>query len=206
DGEVITAHCPNSGRMLGCSHPGSPVFVSRSSTPGRRLPFTWEMIEMPASRVVINTMVTNRIVKQAVHTGMIPELRGYSEIETEVRCSPSSRIDFLLNGGGKTPCFVEVKSCTLVEEGRAMFPDAVTTRGQKHIRELETQLLRGMRCMMFFLVQRMDALYFSPADHIDLVYGRELRRVHELGLEVLVYSTRITEKGIMLGEKIPSEV
>ncbi|HDP25494.1 MAG TPA: DNA/RNA nuclease SfsA [Deltaproteobacteria bacterium] len=203
DGTMITAHCPNSGRMLGCSDPGRAVAVSRSTNPARKFSHTWELIEMPTSLVLINTQRTNAIVKQALDTGLIPELNGYSSIKAEVRCSEHSRIDFLLTGQGKPPCFVEVKSCTLVEDGLAMFPDAVTTRGLKHLRELELQLRGGMRCMVFFLVQRTDACSFMPADRIDAVYGQELRRIHSLGLEICTYTTQVTHEGIALNSKIP---
>ena len=114
-----------------------------------------------------------------------------------------SRIDLRLDGKGKDPCYVEVKNCTLVENGEACFPDAVTSRGLKHLRELQELHRQGCRCVMFYLIQRMDAKRFKPADHIDPDYGKGLRKAAKNGVEIIVYDTKIDLNGIRLNRRIP---
>lgn len=203
EGTVITTHCPNSGRMLSCSEPGRTVHMSISGRPGRKFPYTWEMIEMPESLVVVNTMRANQIARSAIEQDLIPELSGYSSIRQEVRIGDHSRIDLLLTGQGRAPCLIEVKSSTLVEQGTAMFPDAVTERGLKHVRELELMCRKGYRSVMLFIIQRMDACSFIPAAHIDPAYATGLQTAHKEGIEVLAYDTVIDLSGIALGRNIP---
>jgi sugar fermentation stimulation protein A len=205
-GEVITAHCPNSGSMRGCLEQNAQVFLTTSSNPKRKFSKTWEFIEMPSSIVVINTLMANRIVKKAVRSGFIPELASYDNIRAEVPYGNNSRIDLLLEGHSRKPCYVEIKSCTLVEDGIAMFPDSITTRGHKHLIELEGEIKSGNRCVMFFLVQRMDSYVFRPAEHIDPTYAEELRVAHSCGVEILVYTTDINLDGVSLGRKIPFDL
>ncbi len=199
---LVTAHCPNSGSMLGCSEPGRPVYISRSNNPTRRLKYTWEMIEMPTSLVGINTLVPNRLVKASIEAGIIGELRGYGHVRSEVRIGKNSRIDLVLSSKDSN-CFVEVKNCTLVEKATAYFPDAVTSRGLKHLHELQEVVKQGHRAVMFFLVQRMDAEEFSPADHIDPAYGRGLREAVDMGVELLAYDVTIDLKTIALRRALP---
>ena len=202
-GELITAHCPNSGRMLECSQPGCTVLVSRSSNPTRKHAFTWEIIEMPSSPVVVNTMRANQAAGSGLRKGLIGELSGYDEVKNEVAIGNSTRIDFFLTGEDKPPCIVEVKSCTYVEHGIAMFPDAVSDRGRKHLIELQAARLKGMRSVLLLLIQRMDAHIFRPADHIDPAWGSELRKAHAAGVEVIIYDTRISDRGMELAGKVP---
>jgi sugar fermentation stimulation protein A len=201
NGTIITAHCPNSGRMLGCAEPGRAVFLSFSDNKSRTYPYTWEIIDMPGSPVVVNTLRANHATREAVRRDVIPELSGYTSIRPEVKVD-HSRIDLLLTGAGKQPALVEVKSCTYAEDGRVMFPDAVTARGLKHLKELSRSLGEGYRCVMFFLVQRMDARIFAPADHIDPAYSAELRRACKAGVEILVYDIKIDHEGIAPGNKL----
>lgn len=203
DGPIVTAHCPNSGRMLTCSDPGRPVFLSLSGRKGRKFPYTWEMIEMPDSMVVVNTLHANLTAMSAIEQALIPELSGYSTIRREVRVGEHSRIDLFLAGRGRDPCLVEVKSSTLVESGIAMFPDAVTERGLKHIQELRSMCRKGYRCVLLFIVQRMDARAFTPAAHIDPAYAAGLREALREGIDLLVYDTVIDLSGIALGRNIP---
>jgi sugar fermentation stimulation protein A len=203
DGRVITAHCPNSGRMLGCSEPGRTVFLSQSHNKSRKLPYTWEIIDMPGSLVVVNTLRANQAAKAAMQRGLIPGLSGYSSIRSEVKIGKHSRIDFLLEGDHEKQTLVEVKSATYSVDDCVMFPDAVTARGLKHLKELQKSLAIGYRCVMFFLVQRMDAHFFTPADHIDPAYAQGLLVARSIGVEVLVYGTKITHEGMALGPKIP---
>ena len=205
NGHVVTAHCPNSGSMLGCSEAGRPVYLSRHNNPNRQLKYTWEMIEMPTSLVGVNTWVPNQLVKESIIHKKIRALRGYEEIRSEVKYGENSRIDLLLEKGEKR-CFVEVKNCTLVEEGLAYFPDAVTSRGLKHLVELQAELRKGSRCVMFYLVQRMDAKRFRPADQIDPAYGEELRRAFRNGVEILVYDVFLDLDGISLQRQLPYDL
>jgi len=200
NGHVVTAHCPNSGSMLGCSEPGRPVRISRQNSPRRRLKYTWEMIHMARSWVGVNTLVPNRLVHASIQAGRVPSLKGYPVIRREVAYGENARIDLLLENG-ENKCFVEVKNCTLVEDETAFFPDAVTARGLKHLVELQREVRKGHRSVMFYLIQRMDAKRFCPADHIDEAYGRELRRAVQNGVELLAYDVNITLEGIRLNRK-----
>ena len=200
---IVTAHCPNSGSMKACSEPGRTVYLSRHNNPKRKLKYTWELIEMPNSLVGVNTMVPNRLVYNSIRSSSVTELTGYEDVTREVTTGKGSRIDLRLDGKGKEPCYVEVKNCTLVENGVASFPDAVTSRGLKHLRELQKLHGQGCRCAMFFLIQRMDARRFKPADHIDPAYGTGLRAAVAAGVEVLVYDSNIDLNGIRLNRRIP---
>jgi len=205
NGRVVVAHCPNSGSMLACSEPGRRVYLSRHNNPKRRLRYTWELIEMPTSLVGVNTMVPNRLVKAAILADLIDRLTGYEKVRSEVAYGTNSRIDLLLENGPMR-CFVEVKNCTLVTDGAASFPDAITTRGLKHLKELQAQVRSGDRSVMFYLIQRMDAGLFRPADRIDPAYGRELRRAIQNGVEVMAYDVAVDLKGIELNRKIPFDI
>lgn len=195
---VVTAHCPNSGSMLSCSEPGRPVYLSRHNKPGRKLKYTWELIDMPGSLVGVNTQVPNRLVKQSIEAGRVEPLSGYETVKPEVKVNDHSRLDLMLSAKNRPPCYVEIKNCTLVNGGDACFPDAVTTRGRKHLEELIFLAAAGNRCVMFFLIQRMDAVSFRPADHIDPEYGKALRKAAGKGVEVLAWDVTIDLDGIAL--------
>ena len=188
--------------MKGCATPGSPVFVSRSATPGRKYPLTWELVESDGFWAGINTALPNRLVREAIEDGTVPELQGYDTIRPEVPYGQNSRIDLLLESPGRR-CFVEVKNATLVEEGTALFPDAVTTRGQKHLIELMRVVSEGDRGVIFFTVQRGDGHRLSPADAIDPEYGRLLRLAMKNGVEALAYRAVVTPEEIVLKERLP---
>ena len=206
NGTTITAHCPNSGSMQACSEPGRPVFVSFHDNPKRKLKYTWELIQMPGSLVGVNTQIPNRLVYHSILNGMVKELRGYDTVKREVKVGQHSRLDLMLSGPGRRSCFVEVKNCTLVDDGVALFPDAVTTRGRKHLLELQTLVAEGCRCAMFYLIQRMDARVFKPADHIDPAYGQTLRETVRKGVEVLAYDVHIDRQQIVLNSKVPYDL
>ena len=205
NGHVVTAHCPNSGSMKTCSEPGRPVYLSRHNKPSRRLKYTWEIIDMGRSLVGVNTIVPNRLTKASIAAGYVEDLTGYDTIRSEVKYGENSRIDLLLENGGER-CFVEVKNCTLVSDGLVCFPDAVTSRGFKHLVELQNQIRQGDRSVMFYLVQRMDAERFQPADHIDPAYGQELRKAVQNGVEILVYDVAIDLEGISLNRRLPYQL
>lgn len=202
-GETVTAHCPNSGSMKTCSEPDRPVYLSRHDKPSRKLKYTWELIQMPGSLVGVNTLTPNRLVQRSVENKDVPELSGYREIQKEPVISPKSRLDLLLTGSGSKACYVEIKNCTMIDGQAAMFPDAVTARGLKHLLEMHQLVSQGHRCVMFFLVQRMDARFFRPADEIDPAYGKALRKARQNGVEVLAYDVDIDLAGIRLNRKLP---
>ncbi len=206
DGKVITVHCPNSGSMMGCSEPGRTVYLSRSDNPRRRFAYTWEMIRMPTSLVCVNTLLTNKLVLRATVRGVIEALAGYDKVRSEVRCGPDSRLDLLLQRSDTDRCFVEIKSCTLVENGIAFFPDAVTSRGLKHLKELQRQVDLGNRAVIFFLVQRTDSKVFRPADRIDPAYASELRHAVKNGVEIHCYDVALNLKRIVIKKSIPHEL
>jgi len=206
DGQEVTAHCPNSGSMARCSRPGQPVYLSEHDSPKRKLKFTWELIRMPSSLVGVNTLVPNRLVAAAAAQGLVPELTGYDQVRREVKVGDHSRLDLMLSGGERRDCYVEIKNCTLVEDGTALFPDARTVRGQKHLDELVRLTEAGARAVIFFVVQRTDARCFSPADAIDPDYGRLLRQVVDRGVELMVYDTAIDLKGIALHRHLPTRL
>jgi sugar fermentation stimulation protein A len=203
DGTVVTAHCPNSGSMKGCAVPGSPVLLSLQDSPKRKLRYTWELVQVNGFWVGINTQHPNRLVREAIEAGEIVELRGYDSVRGEVPYGHErSRIDLLLSGE-RGLCYVEVKNVTLREGDRALFPDAVTERGQKHLRELQQMVAEGHRGVIFFLVQRDDTSSVSPADAIDPAYGRLLREVVANGVEALAYRATVTPTGITVTAPLP---
>jgi sugar fermentation stimulation protein A len=182
------------------------VYLSFHDNPKRKLKYTWELIEMPTSLVGVNTLVPNRLVSESIKADVVPELSGYETVTREVKISARSRIDLALTAGDRKPCYVEIKNCTLVENRVASFPDAVTSRGLKHITELQAMMDTGCRCVMFYFIQRMDAAVFNTADHIDPKYGEGLRSAVKSGLEILAYDVAIDLNGIKLNRKIPYEL
>ncbi len=209
DGSMRTLHCPNTGSMLHCAEPGSRVWFSDSGNPARKYPCTWELVEVDQKhRVGINTGRANALVKEAIALGAIEELRGYANCRSEVPYgSEKSRIDFLLSDNPDVPgtdCYVEVKSVTLgLGGGQGAFPDAVTTRGLKHLRELMEMKASGQRAVLLFCVQHEGIREVRPADEIDAAYGALLRVAHSKGVEVIAYSAQISEQEIRLVEQLP---
>lgn len=201
-GEVITAHCPNTGPMTGVCIPGNRVMVSKSDNPKRSLPYTWELIEVQDNAqpawVGVNTALPNRVIKSALEAQLFPELNPYNSIHPEVRYGQDnkSRIDFVLKGeSDQRPVYVEVKNTTWAIDDLALFPDTVTTRGQKHLKEL-TQLLPDTRAVMLYFINRGDCPQFAPGDRADPTYGELLREAIAAGLEVLPCRFQITPAGI----------
>ncbi|MGD8560229.1 MAG: DNA/RNA nuclease SfsA [Gammaproteobacteria bacterium] len=214
-GEQVTVHTANTGSMAGCTEPGCTVWLSRSDNPKRKYALTWEIIEVQGGNapvpVGINTMLSNKLVAEGIETGVINELQGYEQIKTEVKYGQeNSRIDLLLVPRSKENdirnCYVEVKNVTLVEDGCAYFPDAVSKRGTKHLRELIDVVQQGERAIIFFCVQRQDASVVMPADHIDPEYGDWLRRAVKAGVEAIAYEATVTPQAITLANKLPVSV
>jgi len=206
DGDVVTAHCANSGSMISVNEPGSEVWISPAKNPDRKLKFTWELIRIKDAMVGINTSHPNGIVAEAIHNGEIPELTGYENLRREVKYGGNSRIDILLEDSEKPDCYVEVKNVTLKRDLSAdapcEFPDGVTARGTKHLGELEQMVKDGKRAVMFYLVQRDDAQTFALADDIDPAYSEAFHRVRNNGVEMVCYGCRLTPEEIVIDRKV----
>ncbi|GAB6042403.1 DNA/RNA nuclease SfsA [Endothiovibrio diazotrophicus] len=205
DGRVVTAHTPNTGSMAGCAEPGSRVWLSDSGNPKRKYPLSWELVEARAGVIVgINTALPNRLVKEAVEQGVVESLGGFASLRSEVPYGAErSRIDLLLEDEVRGRCFIEVKNVTLVEEGVAYFPDAVSERGAKHLRELMGVVEQGARGVIFFCVQRGDAREVRPADRIDPRYGETLRQAIGAGVEALAYRAEVSPRSVELVTPLP---
>ncbi len=204
DGQQETAHCPNTGSMKTCLEPGGKVFVSESKNPSRKLKWTLEFSEMQNGLVGLNTSLPNKIVSEALRDKKIPTFEKYESLRTEVKYGvQGSRIDVLLESPGK--CFIEIKNATLYDSQRncILFPDAVTTRGQKHLEELMAQVKLGHRAVLFFLVNRVEGKFLSVADDIDPEYGRLLRESHRCGVEILSYRVKSSPQSMALSIEVP---
>ena len=201
-GESLTLHTPNTGSMHGCAEPGSRVWYWDSGNPKRKLPHTWELTERAdGTRIGVNTSRSNHLVREAIENGTIVELAGQGVVRPEVRLG-ESRIDFAIEGG-EQPCYVEVKNVTLAEGRVALFPDAVTRRGARHLDELRQVVEAGGRGVILFCVQRDDVDEVRPADAIDPAYGEALRRALAAGVEALAYGADISLAGIELRHRLP---
>ena len=206
NGETVVAHCANTGGMLGLRDPGLEVWLSPSRNPNRKLKYTWELARAEGHLVGIHTGHPNRIVSEAVAAGQVPELSGYQNIRREVRYGKNSRIDLLLESSDadRPDCYVEVKNVHLKRDHRtAEFPDAVTTRGAKHLEELGDMVEAGHRAVMFYLVQRGDCEQFKIAADIDPAYDQALKRARARGVEALCYACDITTQSVILGNPLP---
>jgi sugar fermentation stimulation protein A len=206
DGSVTTTHCPNPGSMKSCLGEGWPVLLSSSTNPRRKLPTTLEMIHNGVCWIGVNTHRANGLAATAIEDGTIAELQGFDSLRREVRYGDHSRIDLLLERG-RDRCWVEVKNVTLVDDrGRYAFPDAVTTRGRRHLRDLAEAAGHGHRAAMLFVIQRSDGSAFTAAEDIDPDYADELRRSVEAGVQPLAYRAEVTPRAIEIVESVPIEL
>lgn len=206
NGETVTVHCPNSGSMTGCSTPGSRAYISTSDNPKRKYKHTLELVEEKGVLIGVNTSLTNKLVVEAIRNGSIPELVDFDQLKQEVKTSDKSRLDIMLTAANGNRTYIEVKNCSLVENGIAMFPDAITARGTKHLLELADLAQQGHRSVIFFLVQRMDGEKFSPAIHIDKKYSDTLEKVTRQGVEILVYQAELSPEEIRVVRRLPCEL
>lgn len=202
-GEAVTAHCANPGAMLGLNMPGNRVWLSRSENAARKLPWSWELVEADVGAgpelVGINTAHPNALVAEAIGAGTIPALAGYDALRREVAYGKASRVDMLLTGAGRPPCYVEVKNVHLMRQpGLAEFPDSVTARGAKHLDELGDMVEAGHRSVMVFLIQYGGAERFSLARDIDPTYGRAFDRARSRGVEMLSFRCRLGPEAIVV--------
>ncbi len=206
EGEALCIHCPNTGSMLNCMGEGARVWFQRSSDPRRKLPGTWELVETPQGRLAcVNTARANPLVEEALLNGQIAELAGFTTLKREVAYGvENSRVDFRLDYAG-TAAFVEVKSVTLgfAETPVAAFPDAVTTRGARHLRELATLARAGVRAVQLYCVNLSGIEAVRPAEEIDPAYAAALREAQEAGVEVLAYGVDLSVEELRIAGRLP---
>ncbi|KPA52919.1 transcriptional regulator [Photobacterium leiognathi subsp. mandapamensis] len=203
--EVRTIHCANTGAMTGCAEPSSTVWYSTSDNAKRKYPNSWELTQtLNNDWICVNTAQANRLVEEAIRNDVIDELTGYTSLRAEVKYgAENSRIDLLLESETRPPCYIEVKSVTLLGENRqGYFPDAVTTRGQKHLRELTEMVEQGYRSVLFFAVLHSGIDSVSVADHIDPIYAQLLKQAVKAGVEVICYKAALNTEQITLTDCI----
>ncbi|MBP2196531.1 DNA/RNA nuclease SfsA [Pantoea cypripedii] len=208
EGETLTIHCANTGAMTGCATPGDTVWYSTSDSVTRKYPHSWELTETQQGHwICVNTLRANQLVKEALISAMIPELSSYEHCQPEVKYgTEKSRIDFLLRADDRSNCYIEVKSVTLLQHGKGYFPDAVTTRGQKHLRELTQIAAEGHRAVLLFAVLHTGIEDVSPARHIDAQYAELLVQAQRRGVEVLAYQAHISPLKMLLTRPIRVEL
>lgn len=197
DGTEITIHCPNTGSMKNCLFPGNKVWYSTSDNPKRKYPNTFELMQNNDGHLIgINTGNANALAEQAINAGVISELTGYDTLAREVKYgTENSRIDILLTSQSSPKCYIEVKSCTLLDNGQGYFPDAVTVRGQKHLRELMAMVQQGHRAVLLFVVQHSGIESVKPAAHIDPKYTELIKQAISEGVEILAYKVNMSVEG-----------
>jgi len=207
NGEVVTAHCPNTGSMKTCRDEGATVYLLHNPSPTRKLDYTWELTETEGGYILINTHRPNKIVEDAILNKEIQELKGYRGLRREVKYGEKSRIDLLLENHATYPdCYVEIKNVTLKQENVGIFPDSVTERGTKHLIELESMVAKGFRAVIFYLVNRPDVKSFDVARKIDPKYCATFDKVINKGVEVVIYQTRISISEIAIDKALPLSV
>lgn len=204
-----TIHCANTGAMKGCAEPNDTVLYSSSSNPKRKYPFSWEVTLSQANHFIcVNTLRANQLVEEALQQGIINELSGFETLQREVKYGhENSRVDFLATYKDMPDTYIEVKSVTLLEGNRGYFPDAVTTRGQKHLRELKDMVEQGHRAVLLFAVLHSGINDVTAASHVDPSYAGLLKEAQLAGVEVIAYkaefSLEVNELNMHLSNKIP---
>ena len=203
DGSLVTAHCANTGAMLGVNKEGVTSWLSKSNDPKRKLKWSWELVQINKTIIGINTHNPNKIIQEAIENNKIKELSNYSALKREVKYGSNSKIDILLQDDNKKDCYVEIKNVHLSrEKGVAEFPDAVTTRGTKHLRELSLASKSGLRAVMLYLIQRNDCNFFKIAKDIDIKYAEEFHNAIKAGVEVICIDTILSNEAINIGKNI----
>lgn len=206
DGTVLTAHCANTGSLMGCLEVGARVLLRDSGDPKRKLRCSFQAIEIDGAWVNVDTSLPNRVVREAFEARAIAGLEAYPIVRAEVKYGTNSRIDVLLEGPDLPPCYVEVKNTTLAQDGFALFPDAVTERGLKHLGELTEVVRQGGRAVQLFFVSRADVRGFRPADAIDPAYAKGLRLAARAGVEVRAFTAQVGEQSLELGPELPVDL
>ena len=202
NGQKVTAHCPNSGSMLGCLEDDAPVYLSRAANPARRTSHTWEMIFINNGWVGVNTMAPNFLAARAAEEQALRVFAGAREVRREVKVGPHTRLDLVVERA-KGPLYVEVKNVTMVEQGVARFPDSVTTRGAKHLETLMELVGQGAQAAMLYVVQRGDARSMGPATAIDPTYARLFHQAREAGVALVAVQAAVSPQRIRLTRRLP---
>ena len=201
--QIVTAHCPNTGSMLGLLKEGNPVRLTKINNKKRKLKFTLEIIRSSGANVGINTHRANRIVEEALTSNKIKSLKKIVDLKREVKYGENSRIDFLIKNNIDEQIYIEVKNVTLsLKKGTAEFPDAITKRGSKHLTELQKIINKKTRAIMLYLIQRDDCKYFRIAKEIDEKYNSNLKKAIKLGVEILCYNCKFKSNTIIIDKKI----
>ena len=204
DGSIVTAHCTNSGSMKTCIEEGAPVYLTPVNDPKRKTKFTWEMIFINGGWIGINTSIPNVLAFEAVRDGEIDKLKGYTSVRREVKFGDSRFDVFAENDNEK--CFIEVKNVTMKDGRYAAFPDAVTTRGLKHLNTLIEVKKQGIRAVMLYVIQRMDVTIFKPAKDIDPEYAKALTKAFKAGVEIIPIQAEVSPEKIELAKELPFEL
>ncbi|MEL6585871.1 MAG: DNA/RNA nuclease SfsA [Pseudomonadota bacterium] len=205
DGRHVVAHCPNSGAMLGLNQPGRRIWLEPNDDPKKKLDYGWRLVELEDGHMAgIDTSVPNRVVGEALRAGHVPGLESYGTVRAEVKYGTRSRVDFLLTEDGLPDAYVEVKNVHLRRDSTlAEFPDCVTERGAKHLRELSLMVAGGHRAVMLYLVQRTDCDAFALAQDLDPGYAKAYAEARRTGVEAICMGTRISTEEIVIGSPIP---
>jgi sugar fermentation stimulation protein A len=208
DQSELTVHTPNTGSMLGCAEPGTRIWLRDSANPARKYRYSWELASTPEGTLVgVNTHLANSLVQEAIENGVINSLQGYSRIRREVRYGRNSRIDLHLGDPARIDCYLEVKNVTAkASDGRAIFPDAQTERGRKHLQELLGMVRTGYRAVLLLHVARDDVQTFRPAVEIDPAYSELLAEVQAHGVEVMAWVSRVSPEAIGIYRSIPVQL
>ena len=205
DHRQVWVHVPNTGALTGCLDPGQEILLTHDAHPGRKTAYTWRFVRGPAGWICIDTLAPNRLVAEALATGGLPGLPLASRVRAEVPIPQGSRLDFVLEVEGKL-LFIEVKSVTWVEDGVALFPDGVTSRGRRHLEHLRELVRQGHQAWQVFMVQRQDAQVLRPAAAIDPAYARELAIAAAQGVKIMVLQEKIEPPEITLASPLPFDL
>jgi len=203
NGQLVTAHCPNTGAMTGVAKEGITSWLSESNDPKRKLKWTWELTQENNTIVGVNTHNPNKIIQEAINNNEIKQLLNYKNLKREVKYGVNSKIDIFLQDDNKSDCYVEIKNVHLSrKKGIAEFPDGITSRGTKHLKELANVAQDGGRAVMLYLIQRNDCNYFKIAEDIDVEYGKAFIDALNAGVEVICLDTILNTNGINIGKNI----
>jgi sugar fermentation stimulation protein A len=202
DKQRVWVHVPNSGALTGCADPGQEILLTKDAHPGRQTDYTWRFVRGEAGWICIDTLVPNRLVAEALAAGGLPGLPPPRRVRAEVAIPQGSRLDFVLEVQGGL-LFLEVKSVTWVEDGVALFPDGVTSRGRRHLIHLAELAGQGHQAWTVFVVQRQDAQVLKPAAAIDPAYARELAAVAARGVKIMVWQEKVSPPEITLASLLP---
>jgi sugar fermentation stimulation protein A len=204
-GQRLWVHVPNSGALTGCMTPGLDILLTRDERPGRKTSHTWRFSRIPHGWTCIDTLTPNRLIGEALRGPGLPGLPPLLSCKPEVTLPQGGRLDFVADLGDRL-AFIEVKSVTWVEDGVALFPDGVTSRGRRHLMHLQNLVRQGHEAWQIFVVQRADAHLFRPAARVDPAYARELRQAFDYGVKVAVFQEMINLPEITLAETLPFDL